>query len=333
MTIVLCESKPNRLTPTTLTELTERFLMRWMKRILPLTFFSLLAVPMRAESRVTTVDRIADGVWMAQTDQGVNAGWFLVGDEVVAVDTGSDAETGKALLQKIAETAGRPVRFLIITHAHGDHAGGIGPFVAAGATVLCQENAAPPVSQLVASEGKSRSGLMAIFDGLGLVGGTRRVAIYYMGPAHSRGDLVVFLPDDKVLFPGDVVSTTKAPYMQSADVDPSGWESLLTRLLQIDADRVAPGHGAAGKKESIAATLAYVRKVNQLAKEMIAENVPDALVEAKIHFKEEASTVNPALIKNVTAAMAAEKAKAAAATPAVNPTAPARTPTPRPKKK
>jgi cyclase len=314
-----------------------RFSMKRMGRILLIVLLALTPTRIWAQSRVTSVEQVADGVWMALTDQDVNAAWFLLGDGVVALDTGSDAATGKALLQKIAETAGKPVRFLIITHAHGDHAGGVGAFVAAGATVLCHENAAAGLAQLVASENKSRSGLMAIFDGVAFVGGTRRVVIYYLGPAHSRGDLVVFLPDDKVLFTGDVVSTTKAPYMQSADVDPLGWERLLGRVLQIDADRIVPGHGSVGKKESVAATLGYVRRVNQLAKEMISENVPDELLEAKIRFKEGSSTVNEALLKNVGAAMRSERARAAAATSvptaaALVPT-PARTPTPAPKKR
>jgi glyoxylase-like metal-dependent hydrolase (beta-lactamase superfamily II) len=313
-----------------------------MVRILPVVLLALLSGRLTAQaqaaSKVLTVESLADGVWQAETDQEVNAGWFLLGDAVVAVDSGSDEATGKAILQKIAETARKPVRFLVITHAHADHAGGVAPFVAAGATVICQENAATGVGQLVATESKSRSGLMVVFDGLGFVGGSRRVAIYYMGAAHSRGDIVVFLPDDKVLFTGDVVSTKRIPYMQSPDVDPQGWEKILSPLLQIDADRIAPGHGPSGNKESIAATLAYVHKVNQLAQQMVADDVADALVEAKIKFKE--STVNEALVLNVKAAIRAEKArlaaggKAAGAPPAAgSPTSPARTPTPASKKK
>ncbi|HEX7253237.1 MAG TPA: MBL fold metallo-hydrolase [Thermoanaerobaculia bacterium] len=313
--------------------------MKRMVRILTLVLLALipgrLAAQAQAPSKVLTVESLADGVWQAETDQEVNAGWFLLGDEVIAVDCGPDEATGKALLQKIAETARKPVRFLIITHAHADHAGGMAPFVAAGATVVCQENAAATgVGRLVLADSKSRLGLMTVLDGLGFVGGSRRVAIYYMGPAHSRGDLVIFLPDDKVLFTGDVVSTRKIPYMQSPDVDPQGWEKILSRLLQIDADRIAPGHGPSGNKESIATTLAYVHNVNQLAQQMVADDVPDALVEAKIKFKEE--HVNEPLLQNVKAAIRAEKARLAAgpsAPAAGTPTGPARTPTPGSKKK
>src|SRR5215467_4723661 len=96
-------------------------------------FVSLLLFPfvsMAQSPKVSGVEKVANGVWMAQTAAGSNVGWFLVGDEVVAVDSGGDAATGKAMLEKIQETAGKPVRYLVITHAHGDHGGGAGAFAA-----------------------------------------------------------------------------------------------------------------------------------------------------------------------------------------------------------
>src|SRR5262249_33928042 len=105
--------------------------------------------------------------------------------------------SAKELLGKIKETAGKPGRFLVITHAHGDHAGGIGPFVAAGATVICQEHAAAPVATLAAQESGSKSGVVVVSDSMAFYGSSRRVAIYHLGAAHTQGDLVIWLPDDK----------------------------------------------------------------------------------------------------------------------------------------
>src|SRR5215472_7159287 len=175
------------------------------------------ALSAQAPSLVKSVESVADGVWMAQTSKEVNAGWFLLGDEVIAVDAGSDAATGKELLAKIKETAGKPVRFLIVTHAHGDHAGGIGPFVSAGATVICQEGAAPGIAQLASREAGSKAGVVVVSESMAFYGGSRRVAIYRLGPAHTQGALVIYLPDDKVLFVGDVATNQKAPYMQPPD--------------------------------------------------------------------------------------------------------------------
>ncbi len=274
-------------------------------------------------SKVTSVQKVAEGIWMAQTSQGSNVGWFLVGDEVVAVDAGSDAETGKAVLEKIQETAHKPVRYLIVTHAHGDHGGGAGAFAAAGAEVVCHENSAPGLAQIIAPSSRTKSGLMAFSERLALFGGARRVAVYFLGPAHSAGDIVALLPEEKLLFSGDIVLASGAPYMQSPDVDPAGWEQILGRLGQLDVDKVVPGHGALGTRKAIADTFASVKKINDVARILVQENVNENLIEARLRQPDigiDAAVISPELIGNVRAVMRAQRAK------------PAPTPSPKPQK-
>jgi cyclase len=270
---------------------------------------------------VTSVEKVADGVWMATTDQTSNVGWFLVGDEVVVVDAGADAATGKALLEKIQETAGKPVRYLIITHAHGDHAGGTGVFVAAGADVISSEGSAPGLAPLVSGASKGKSGLLALSERLVLFGNTRRVAIYFLGAAHTAGDIVVLLPDEKVLFSGDVALSKRAPYMQSPDVDPKGWENILARLAKLDIEKIVPGHGTLGTRQAIADTYGYVKKVNELAHTLVLEKVSETMIEARLRRPDtelEAASITPELIANVRAVMRSEIGKPAA-TPATPP--------------
>ena len=110
-----------------------------------------------AASAQTTlaVQKVADGIWAAQPDRGANVGWFLYGDGVVAVDSGGDLATAKEVLRQIGvTTGGKPVRYLILTHAHADHSTGARAFVAAGAQVICQENAAPTVLPYITQASK-----------------------------------------------------------------------------------------------------------------------------------------------------------------------------------
>jgi len=274
-------------------------------------------------SRVTSVEKVAEGIWMAATDQSSNVGWFLVGEEVVVVDAGSDAATGKALLDKIQETtAGKPIRYLIITHAHGDHAGGTGVFVAAGAEVISSENAAPGLAPLVGAASKGKSGLLAFSERLVLFGNTRRVAIYFLGAAHTAGDIVVLLPDEKILFSGDVVLSKRAPYMVSPDVSPKGWEDTLARLAKLDIEKVVPGHGTLGTRQAIADTYGYVKKVNELAHTLVLEKVSETLIEARLRRPDtelDPAAITPELIANIRTVMRWEIRKPAA-TPAPRPT-------------
>ncbi len=275
-----------------------------------------------------TAQKLAEGVWAAQPQQGANVGWFLLGDGVLVVDSGQDAETARAILEKIAETAGKPVRYLVVTHAHGDHAGGAGVFAAAGAQVICQENVAGAVANVVQSggdapAGKPGPGVLAISARLTFFGGPRRAEIDWLGSAHTRGDLVVLLPEDKILFAGDLVLNKKIPFMQSPDVDPKGWEQILPRLAALDLSKVVPGHGEIGPRQGIADTLAYVRKVNELARTFLQTRVPDELYALKLREPENRIENVPVIeehISNVRAAVRAERARLEKATPTPAPT-------------
>jgi cyclase len=288
-----------------------------MRILVPALLLSFPVAALAQAPKVTNVQKVAEGVWMAQTSQGANVGWFLVGEEVVAVDAGSDKETGEAVLEKIQETAKKPVRYLVVTHAHGDHGGGAGAFAAAGVEVVCHEGATPGLAQIVGPSSKTRAGLLTFSDRLALLGGARRVAMFFLGPAHSADDIVVFLPEEKTIFTGDVVLATGAPYMQSPDVDPEGWEKILERLAQLDVEKVVPGHGGLGARKAIADTYAYVKKINDAARILVNENVSENLIEARLRRPDsgiDAALITPDLIGNVRAVARVLK-KAPAPTP------------------
>ena len=301
---------------------------RILRGLIPASLLLLPVVSEAQSSKVTSVEKVVDGVWMAQTDQGVNAGWILVGDEVIAVDAGNDEATAKVLLEKIKETAGKPVRYLVITHAHGDHAGGASVFVAAGAQIVCSENAAPALAPFVAAG--PRLSMLAFSERFAMFSAKQRVAIYFLGAAHSAGDIVVLLPDQKVLFSGDIVLGKRIPYMQATDVNPKGWENVLARLMQLDVDKVVPGHGTLGTRQAIGDTLGYVKKVNELAQLFLSENVNETLIEARLRRPDtgvETAAVTPELIANIRAVMRADKAKPGAAPAPQPPKAPSPQPT------
>ena len=287
------------------------------RALIPVLFLLLPAAAARAQ-KVGNVEKVSEGVWMAPTESGSNAGWFLLGDEVVAVDSGGDAATGKALVDKIRETTGgKPIRYLIVTHAHGDHGGGAGAFAAAGAEVICQENAAAGLLPVVSPPTKSKAGLIAFSERVALFGAPRRVAVYFLGAAHTASDLFVLLPDDKILFSGDVALGKRAPYMQSPDVDPRGWENILARLSKLDIDKVVPGHGIVETKQALADTYGYVKKVNELAATMILEKTGENMIEARLSRPDGVprDAITPELIANIRAAIRAESTRPAPTPP------------------
>jgi cyclase len=240
------------------------------------------------------VQKLADGVWAAQPDRGANVGWFLYGDGVVAVDSGVDNGTAKEILRQIAETTGsKPVRYLVLTHAHADHSTGARAFVAAGAQVICHENAATPVLAYITQASQDPADplagkktvspmLMTVSERLILFDGQRRADIQWLGAAHTNGDLVILLPREKVLFAGDLALNGRLPDLHLPDADPEAWVKTLPRLAAAPVEKMVPGHGVIGPKTGIADTLAYLRALNEIAQKLVRSGVREEYVEIRL---------------------------------------------------
>jgi len=294
-----------------------------------------LSSPLSAQPKVL-VQKLADGVWAGSPEKGANVGWFVIGDGVVAVDSGGDAAAGADILKAIAESTGnKPVRALILTHNHADHAGGARAFAAAGARVLCQEADAGQILAFVTQAATrpddpmyGKAALRPIVESVAerviLLDGIESAQIFFLGSAHTKGDLIVYLPTDKVMYVGDLAANGRMPFLQSPDVDPVGWERALTALSQVAAEKVVPGHGEVGTRTMLTESLAYVHAVNKVAKKLIDSGVADDALDAQIRSKDNeiaGVTMSDAHVANVKAAVKAMKEKAAKAP----------TPTPAPK--
>jgi cyclase len=260
------------------------------------TLALVLAFPALALSAQTklAVQKLADGVWAAQPEKGANVGWFLYGDGVVAVDSGIDNGTAKEILRQIAETTGgKPVRYLVLTHAHADHTTGARAFAAAGAQVICHENGAAPVLGYITRASSDASDpmsgkrslsptLMTVSERLVLFDGRRRADIQWLGPAHTNGDLVILLPNEKVLFAGDLAPNGRLPDLHLPDADPEAWAKTLPRLAAAPIEKMVPGHGVIGPKTGIADSLAYVRRLSEIVQKLVRSGVREEYVEIRL---------------------------------------------------
>jgi glyoxylase-like metal-dependent hydrolase (beta-lactamase superfamily II) len=99
---------------------------------------------------------------------------------------------------------------------------------------------------------------------LELVVGERKVLLLELGPAHTKGDAIVIVPDARVVFTGDLLFHEAHPLVWEGPV--SNWIDALRRMLELDVDTVVPGHGPITDKSGLTQQLEYLESLTEKAR-------------------------------------------------------------------
>jgi uncharacterized sulfatase len=180
---------------------------------------------------------------------------FIVGDDaVLVVDTGSTRRYGDQMLAAIATVTDKPVRHVVVSHHHFDHAFGITAFTERDIDVVMHVEAA----RLLAAEGEEILGLVSDLLGPDWTDGTtigmpsrtitepenidlggRTVAVTPFGGGHTPGDMAITDRATRTVFAGDLGRPSTVPH---ADIPT--WQIQLDTLAEWDWKNLIPGHGA-----------------------------------------------------------------------------------------
>jgi cyclase len=210
---------------------------------------------------------------------GGNSG-VIVGDKgVIVVDAKTSAAGGKELLENIAKITPKPVTTVILTHSDGDHVNGLASFPTT-VKVIAQENnkkeqekalaaggrGAPPADHLPSQVVTKNKESLKI-DGV-------KVEFYHWAPAHTSGDLVVYLPGEKIVFTGDIIAGgLKADPLIHMEKNGSseGWITTVKGIAAINADQFVEGHGDVMMKADIQKRLADAEAKRAKIKDLVAQ--------------------------------------------------------------
>ncbi len=227
-----------------------------------------------AEQR-STLEELADGVY-AYTAQGdPNVGAVVGADSVLCVDARATPTAAREWLDELRRSTDKPVEWLVLTHYHAVRALGASAFDArhvvahAGTRAWVHERGAQDWESeyrrfpRLFRDAASIPGLtypdVAFTDALTLVLGERRLELRWLGGGHTQGDAVVWLPEERVLFAGDLVEARAAPYMGDALV--SAWHTATLDLVEsLGAEILVPGRGPALRSEEVARAILETRE-------------------------------------------------------------------------
>ena len=209
-----------------------------------------------------------DGSW------GLNNTGFIVGsDSLIAIDSCFTERRSRAFRDAIRSVTGLPVTALVNTHHHGDHTHG---------NFVFREEALIVGHELCRKEVMEAGlGTKALFPGvewgeieiappsvtfedwMALYSDDLRIELIYVGPAHTTNDVLVWLPERRLVFTGDITFNGGTPFALMGSV--AGWLEALERLRSLGADRIVPGHGPVCGPEVIDEVGDYLRFVQDVA--------------------------------------------------------------------
>src|ERR1700730_1054988 len=180
---------------------------------------------------------------------GGNASVFLTDDGVIRIDSKSNREHDD-LVAKVKSLTDKPIQYVVLTHNHADHSGGVPKLKAMGATVLI--SAADRDNMM-----KSKQPGAPDFGFMGRANfnlGGKEVQLYEFR-GHTRGDTVVYLLADRVMILGDLLTTAETIPMIVNYPDGCSWTDWtisMNDILKMDFDTAIPGHGPMVTKSQVA---------------------------------------------------------------------------------
>ncbi len=216
-----------------------------------------------------------DGSWW------INNTGFIAGQRsVVSIDACSTQRRTRAYLDRIASITAAPVTTLINTHHHGDHTYGNSEF--GDVTIIGQERCRAEVisSGILGNVGiwepvdwgelRIAPPTVTFTDRLRVWSDDMLIDVSYAGqPAHTTNDSLIWLPDQQVLFCGDLLFNGGTPFLLMGSVT-GAIEVLTSVLAPIPARTIVPGHGEPCGGDLIDTTVGYLRFVLELARQGIS---------------------------------------------------------------
>lgn len=251
-------------------------------------FTSLALVVTGADSGPETLTRIAPGIWFREGDLAhlghSNNVIIEMRDYFIVVDANFPSGA-RATLADIRKLSRKPVKYVFITHHHGDHAYGSVIWAREGATTIAYKGVLEefkryePRRWREAQNRKDISELkraapelpMQTFEESPFIlsDGERTVEFRHFGWAHTRGDGFAYLPKEQILCTGDAV--VNGPFNYTGDANLGNWPAVIHAAARLPVKQVLPGHGLPGSRAVMTGQAQFLAELHGAVKAAVAQ--------------------------------------------------------------
>ncbi len=239
----------------------------------------------RSEKRVS-FEELAPGVFAFTAEGDPNSGVVVGEDSVLVFDAQATPKQARRVIERVRAVTDKPVKHLVLSHYHAVRVLGASAYRAS--EIIASEGTRALIAERGEADFKSEVGrfprlfedvesipgltlsTLTFHDRLSLHLGRRRVDLLFLGRGHTAGDIVLWLPEERVLFAGDLVEYGATPY--AGDAHLREWPETLARLQELKPAKLLPGRGRAAAseaevEEAIAMTRAFLTDLMAVAEE------------------------------------------------------------------
>jgi glyoxylase-like metal-dependent hydrolase (beta-lactamase superfamily II) len=233
------------------------------------------------EEKKVSFDKLSDHAYAYTAEGDPNTGVVIGDDAVMVIDTQATPVMAQDVIRRIRELTDKPIKYVLLSHYHAVRVLGASAYqpqhiIASQDTYDLivergeQDKASeigrfPRLFQAVESVPPGMTWPTITFSGkMTMFLGKLEVQILQLGRGHTKGDTVVWLPQDKVLFSGDLVEFGATPYCGDAYFQ--DWPQTLDNIAALKPQKLVPGRGAALQNaaqvaEGLAGTRAFVSEL------------------------------------------------------------------------
>jgi len=209
-----------------------------------------------------------------QDNCATNSGFIISEERVMVIDSLMTPSLAGQVRSAIRNITKSPIRYLINTHFHGDHVFGNQYFQPA--PIIAHHNCRTELSEKFdASMARymQRTELIpeleqiqmtlpdvTFDDTMTIMLGDREIQLKYHGRAHSNSDITIYLPEDKLLYIGDLAVHKTLPAFPDGHI--TKWVDVMSHVSKIDANTIVPGHGPVGGRAEFEESKALLELLN-----------------------------------------------------------------------
>ncbi|MCZ6512700.1 MAG: MBL fold metallo-hydrolase [Nitrospinae bacterium] len=220
-----------------------------------------------------------------RTGNGANSTFITTQEGVIVIDTRGSDQEAEQVLKAIRKATDQPVVYIINSHFHKENTSGNAVFKSSH-SIIAQKRA---LAMIVLEAEREKRAItppnLAFEKKLEIKLGKYHLKLIHPGPAHTDGDLYIYIPKWRILITGGIVFNQIIPFLGDSNIE--SWIHALVEMEDLDAEVIVPGHGPVGGKPIVTQMKHYLMELKRYVNDQLddGKNLPDTMIFVKEKLK------------------------------------------------